>query len=80
MRSLGCPPIVHAMLIVSPAWVSLRLVGYQDDMQGGVLELRDCDLCGSTISRPARLAAQHPRDYEHQIETDPREQQQEETP
>lgn len=31
-------------------WRALRHVGDQDDGEGGVLELRDCTSCGSTIA------------------------------
>jgi hypothetical protein len=72
-RPACCPPIAHAMLIVSPAWYSLPFVGLQDDCDGGWLELRNCDLCMSTISRPAKRLAEHPKSFEQQTETDPRE-------
>lgn len=34
----------------APEWRALHLVGYQEDGEGGELELRDCASCLSTIA------------------------------
>ena len=36
-------------------WRSLRLVGLQDDGQGGKLEIRDCPICESSLAMPAEM-------------------------
>lgn len=46
-----CPAATHDLMRASDQWHSLELVGYQDDGDGGRLELRNCQ-CGGTISRP----------------------------
>lgn len=37
-------------------WPDLKLIGYQDDGNGGLLELRNCDECGSTRAKAAVMA------------------------
>ncbi len=44
LKSCGCGRSFNAL-----EWRDLRLVCFQDDFAGGLLELRDCP-CGSTIS------------------------------
>lgn len=47
-----CPVEDHDRMRASSAvWASLEHVGFQDDGEGGRLELRNCP-CGGTISRP----------------------------
>lgn len=47
-----CPAEDHDRMRASNAvWSGLEHVGYQDDGEGGKLELRNC-WCGGTISRP----------------------------
>lgn len=47
-----CPAELHdAMRANNAVWSGLEHVGYQDDGDGGRLELRNC-WCGGTLSRP----------------------------
>ena len=51
-----CDAAQHDRVRASDAiWATLEHVGYQDDGDGGRLELRNC-FCGGTISRPTDLA------------------------
>ncbi len=34
------------------AWRTAHFIGYQDDGDGGFLELRRCPICGTTLSCP----------------------------
>jgi hypothetical protein len=55
--SLHCGPALHRALAADPAaFARCSLLGYQQ-IEADVLELRDCAVCGCTISRALGIGA-----------------------
>jgi hypothetical protein len=57
----ACSARTHVAARDSVAFLSWRLKGYQDDGDGGTLELRQCPRCDSTIARPTTVIRAVPR-------------------